>query len=165
MKINESDIERFWNKVDKNTDSGCWEWTAHLNRPGGYGRIKINGRTEQAHRVSWEIVNGKIPSGKVVCHKCANTICVNPEHLFIGTQYENIQDVVDKGRNNCIKGESHRWSKLTREDVLLIRDKYNTLNRGRMLVQDFVAQQANLYNVNPETIGAIIYGRTWRHLL
>ena len=90
----------------------------------GYGRITALGQKErltvQAHRLSWTITNGAIPDGLKVCHSCDIRCCVNPDHLFVGTQAENMQDMVRKGRANSPRGADSPSAKLKREDVLFI---------------------------------------------
>ena len=112
--------ERFWAKVDKSGD--CWEWTGGKMR-GGYGSFKDDGgKTVYAHRISWAINCGRIPKGLCVCHHCDNPNCVNPSHLFLGTDKDNKQDSMGKGRH--AKGEIHGSAKLTEEDVKLARQIY-----------------------------------------
>lgn len=90
------DMDRFWSKVDKSGD--CWVWTAAVSSKG-YGRFKLNGKLVSPHRLAWEWANGPIPDGLVVCHECDNPPCVNPAHLKLGTQSQNMLDCVSRGRN------------------------------------------------------------------
>lgn len=95
--------ERFWSKVRKAAGDGCWEWTAHITS-AGYGQFWFSpGHGVVAHRVAWQFVNGEIPEGVKVCHRCDNPRCVRAEpggsgHLFLGTQKDNMQDASRKGR-------------------------------------------------------------------
>ena len=93
-------MKRFFDKVNKT--EGCWIWTAALRGKAGYGAYKLNGKTIDAHRVSYELHNGLIPKGMYVCHTCDNRKCVNPNHLFLGTAKDNYQDAVNKAR--IVKG-------------------------------------------------------------
>lgn len=93
--------DRFWSKVEKS--DGCWRWTSTLQR--GYGQIALcrQGAKRQtrvwAHRVAWELTHGRpVPAGLVICHRCDNPRCVNPDHLFLGTQQDNVRDAIQKGR-------------------------------------------------------------------
>jgi hypothetical protein len=83
--------------VPADPNTGCWNWTKHLSG-GGYGAFKIEGIMRPAHRVSYELFWGEIPDGLQVCHRCDNKRCINPDHLFLGTQKDNIADCIKKGR-------------------------------------------------------------------
>jgi predicted transcriptional regulator len=96
-------VERFWSKVVTNDETGCREWVGHRNM-FGYGVTSTAGIVEGprlpllAHRAAWVLTHGLIPKGMVICHKCDHPPCCNPEHLFLGTQSENMRDAADKGR-------------------------------------------------------------------
>ena len=95
--------ERLYRKCKHNEVTDCWEWQGGINNSGpGYGMIRdteYNGM-RTTHRVSYEIHHGEIPKGKLVLHKCDNTLCVNPDHLFLGTHLDNTLDMIQKGRHN-----------------------------------------------------------------
>lgn len=111
--IQPKDINRFWRKVNKECDNGCWEW---INCKGRYGRFWVDGSTFYAHRISWLINRGQIPIGMEVLHKCDNKICINPDHLYLGTQSDNNSDRVTRF-NGKIAGRPKRFSDSDIEEI------------------------------------------------
>lgn len=121
-------VDRFWEKVDKG--EGCWEWTANcLKKKDGtkrYGLLGAGRRGEgmlYAHRVSWELHNGAIPQGLMVLHRCDNPLCVRPDHLFLGDQTDNMQDMIRKGRGGRTgpKAGTGAKSTLTKRQIVSMR--------------------------------------------
>lgn len=150
--------ERLLSKVAIDSGTGCWNWTA-VKKEDGYGQIFFNGSARTAHRLSYEIHCGPIPRGVCVCHRCDNPGCVNPDHLFLGLQAENIADMDSKGRRargNKVanKGRAHPMSKLTEADILAIR-------AAKGISQRHLAKQ---YGVSFQQIWRILSGKRWAHI-
>jgi hypothetical protein len=165
-------VERFWRHVTPPallTD--CWEWRGYTD-PGGYGRVMgENGYTVMAHRASFEMFYGDIPAGLKVLHRCDNRRCVSPDHLFLGTQLDNIADMVAKGRQargECLaaairaanpdrRGERNGRAKLTGDDVRAIRRAYEAGSATP-------ATLARRYGVADTVIHNIVRYRSWKHI-
>jgi len=160
--------ERFWRSVAKGGSDDCWEWQGAKTK-GGYGRITVHGREQYAHRVSWNLARGPIPAGICVCHICDNRTCVNPAHLFLGTQLENIADRDAKGRQargarsgprmhpeRMLRGEQNKNARLQEWQILCIR----TLAASGVSQADI----ARAYGVRSGTISKIVNGKAWAHV-
>ena len=107
--------KRFWRKIDARGENECWDWLGWLS--GGYGRLCITSKTKLAHRVCWELIYGPIPEGLCVLHSCDNRACVNPEHLFLGTGQDNMDDMYQKGREYNPIGIDHWHAKYVADAV------------------------------------------------
>ena len=176
-------IARFLEKT-RRAENGCLEWTACCTG-AGYGQLRINRRSRSAHRLAWELVNGPIPDGLCVLHRCDNPRCVEADHLFLGTQLDNIADMTAKRRSargdrhgsrthperlprgdrhgarlhpeRLARGERHGGAKLTEADVLEIRrlDDEGTATHGALAAQ---------FGVAKGHIGKILRGQIWTHV-
>lgn len=139
----------FYDNCIPEPNSGCWLWEGPVYS-NMYGYVEIRDERYSAHRFSFELSNGQIPNNMFVCHACDNPICVNPEHLFLGSHNDNM---LDKARKNRGKGERHPSARLTASDVLTIRSD----KRSHSMI-------SKEYGIARQTVGDIKNRRRWGHL-
>ena len=171
----------FWARVVKH-DAGCWIWTGARN-PAGYGGFNVRRQQRLAHRVAWTMERGAVPDGLCVLHRCDNPPCVNPDHLFLGTQLDNVADMIDKGRvargdrsgrrrhpemypreklpafthpETVPRGEQNGQSRLTSAAVIEIRRRHF----GGESMPSIGAR----FNVTSGAIFKVVHRMTWRHV-
>lgn len=144
---------RFWTKVHIKKSNQCWDWLAYKNCHG-YGILTEKGRCIKAHRIAYNLTFGKIPKNLLVCHKCDNRSCVNPKHLFLGSNAENMKDMSKKGRSRNMAGENNPRKKLSKTQVLLIRREFILRKNCNLLAKRF--------KVEPTTIYHIATRRSWK---
>lgn len=145
-------IKRFEDKVMPEPNTGCHIWTAHVNNKG-YGFFNYNGKIETAHRVAYRLYKGEIPKGLWVLHACDNSYCVNPNHLWLGTSQDNVDDMMKKKRNNQARGSKSGKAKLNEELVKEIRQSsLSVMNLSRKL------------GIPHQTISGIRLRQRWKHI-
>ena len=153
--------ERFWSKVDRSAGPyGCWPWRASINT-SGYGQIWCVDRHRLVHRMAWELTSGPIPAGSghhgtCVLHRCDNRRCVNPGHLFLGTNGDNVRDMHAKGRQARKNGEHNGMAKLTEGRVRSMR----MIRRLGATYQEL----AGMFGVSRSTASRACLGITWAHM-
>ena len=147
-------VDRFWRHVKKT--GTCWLWTGTV-LSHGYGQISLGhpstpgSKRWRAHRFSWELHHGAVPEGMVVRHKCDNPVCVNPSHLELGTQADNVRDSIHRHRRNAFGIQ-----KLNPDDVRVIREQAARGIRHKDIAQAF--------QVGRSTVTGIVLRKTWAHL-
>lgn len=146
-------VDKFWAKVEKRKPEECWPWLGRID-PQGYGTVRVwtgsgQGRTFTASRYSFYLANGYFPP--VVCHSCDNPVCVNPDHLWGGTQKDNQQDMAKKGRSTL--HERNPMAKLNSNKVAEIKQRLRNKETSRSIAKD--------YGVDEATIHYIKAGKTW----
>jgi HNH endonuclease len=162
-------IEHFWSRVFvTESPDACWIWDGTTTQHG-YGKIRTGrGTTTGAHRFAWESKHGPIPHGLRVLHRCDNPICVNPDHLFLGTQRDNIHDMIEKRRH--LHGDAHRaavslrlprgshvhGAKLTEDGVRAMRARYAQGESMRQL--------AAAFGIRKGTVWQVVTGKSWKHV-
>lgn len=147
------EISRFWSHIEKK-DGDCWLWKGTIFK-NGYGRVRFGFHTCVAHRVAYQLGKGDIPDDILVLHKCDVRNCCNPEHLFLGTDADNVHDCQNKNRrfvSPC--GEKHPMAKLSKDDVSIIRK----LRRSG----EKLASIAKRFSVTPQLICLISNNKIWR---
>lgn len=145
--------DRFWESVDAGAPDDCWPWLGFIE-PQGYGRTSISHRNIGAHRVSYMLANGPIPDGQVVRHSCDNRACVNPAHLLVGTQGDNVRDAVARDR---IAHGTRVWNAVLDESTVR---EIRRLRRAGWAT----AGIARHLGFNDQAVRDVVSGRTWRRV-
>jgi len=156
MKVQLSSQDRFWSKVKKNGNRDCWEWQGKRNY--GYGLFSLRGETVRAHRMAYTLAVGPIPEGLLILHSCDNRACVNPAHLRLGTQKDNMCDRDDRNRRVVLRGEECTYSKLTSLQVLTIRSVYAAGGTSQ-------SELGRRFGVCRATVNYIVHNKRWKSLL
>jgi hypothetical protein len=164
--MNEQQIKKFWDKVNIKSENDCWEWIASY-RLNGYGAFKTKEKTHGSHRLAYELTYGIITDNTLnVCHKCDNRKCVNPNHLFLGTQSENMKDCLNKGRLVIPEGQRFKKGNIPKNRIMseeIANEIYNEIINRRKLKEKLNLKQLSIkYNISYESIRDISCGRTYK---
>lgn len=154
---------RFWMRVDKSgpihQDLGthCWLWTASLSTHG-YGQVGVGPLIRRCHRVAWELINGPLPNAIRLCHRCDVRRCVRPDHMFLGTQADNLTDMRAKGRWKATPrfGVDNPRAHFTDDEIVTIR--------RRFAQGETCSHISRHFSVYPSTISSIVKRHTWKHI-
>lgn len=185
LPLSDPDKERFWKRVNKSGPDQCWLWIGKCINNKGYATFSFSRRLILVHRFAWVSINGEIPNGMVVCHKCDVPLCCNPDHLWIGTQMENVRDMLSKGRgptgkkhgskthpesvprgdyhysridpSRAIMGEINGQSKLTDEIVKEMRQE-------RVMTGIPYAKLGKKFGLSSGAARQAVVGITWKHI-
>ena len=158
IKTFEQRLEGKWYEAERLTgwDSGCHIWTGTKNSEG-YGELRFGRHMRKVHRLRYAHTYGPIPDWLLCCHKCNVRECINPEHIYLGTDADNTRDKIDAGTHLIrARGRDHHNTPLEEADVLEIR-RLDAAGSTR-------AEVARRYNVTTATIGNIVNRKTWRHI-
>jgi hypothetical protein len=140
-------------KVEKD-ENDCWNWIGNKSDTG-YGRYYFEDKVQKAHRVSYKLFVGDIPQGKLICHKCNNRLCINPQHLYVGNHKDNYSDAIKAGTVYMKNGEDNPFAKLKKEQVIKIKELY--------IPYKVSAQKlANIFRTSRKNILHIVNNETWR---
>lgn len=143
-KYSPTTVARFWSKVDVRKKNECWEWLGS-RRHNGYGGLKVNGRVERSNRIAWELFHQESLGDRQALHKCDNPACCNPNHIYAGTESDNMYDTHHRGRMIS--------DKLSLEQA----DEIRALKAGGASARALAAD----FNVSEPTIHKICCGRMW----
>lgn len=155
----EARIQKFLSRVDVRGDDECWTWLGATG--AGYGQVRMNGFKFSAHRISFHFFVGPIDYGMMVCHKCDNRICVNPSHLFQGTNADNMHDASKKGRLSYRKPWAARTLSLVRKTKLSAKDIPFIRAISEFETHRDIAKE---FKVAPSTIDRIVNRTIWTHI-
>ena len=140
----------------KINENGCWEWQKAKHRQG-YGHCPYKRKCLLAHRVSWMVFKGNLPDDILVCHHCDNPPCINPDHLFLGTDKDNTLDHIKKGKSKKSRGENHYFSKLTEKEVKEMRK----MRERKIKIKDI----SRKFNIHVSTAKNICLRKSWKHVI